>query len=65
MRRMRTGVYIPLAPWVRLRLSGRGPRLAVGPRWLRFHVGAGGKGISTGAGPVTLYQPFGRRKRKR
>lgn len=64
MRRMRTSVYVPLLPWVKLRLSGRGPRLALGPRWLRYHIGAGGKGISTGTGKVTFYQPLGRRKRR-
>lgn len=64
MRRMRGSFYLPVLPWVRVRLSGRGARLALGPRWLRYHAGAGGRGISTGRGRFTLYQPLGRRKKR-
>jgi len=47
------GIYLRIMPGVKVRLGRRGVRWAIGPRWLRLHVGAGGTGISTGAGPVT------------
>jgi hypothetical protein len=47
-----------------LAILGRGTRVGVGPHWLRLHVGAGGTGISTGAGPVTWYRPLRRRRRQ-
>ncbi|HEX2317401.1 MAG TPA: hypothetical protein VHJ18_00295 [Streptosporangiaceae bacterium] len=37
------------APW---------PPLVDRPRLFRFHIGAGGSGISTGAGPVSYYKPI-------
>jgi hypothetical protein len=40
-------------------------RLSVGPRLFRLHLGSGGDGISTGAGPVSYYSPLGRRRRRR
>ena len=40
-------------------------RLSVGPRLFRWHFGAGGDGISTGAGPVSYYKPLRRRRRRR
>lgn len=57
------GIYIRPVPGVKLRVSKRGVRAGIGPRRLRFWFGAGGKGISTGAGPVTVYRPVGRKKR--
>jgi hypothetical protein len=51
--------------WLRFRLSGRGTRVSVGPRLFRLHGGTGGPGVSTGAGPVTVYEPLGRRRRRR
>ena len=45
-----------------LRFTRRGIRARIGPRLLRLHVGAGGAGISTGAGPVTYYRPLRRRR---
>jgi hypothetical protein len=44
--------------FLKVRLTKRGARVAVGPRALRYHTGAGGKGISTGAGPVSYYHPI-------
>lgn len=52
------GFYIRVAPGLRLRLTPRGVRASIGPRIARLHVGAGGPGVSTGAGPVSYYQPL-------
>ncbi len=49
------GFYFKLAPGVKIRASSRGLRASVGPRAARVHFGAGGTGVSTGAGPVSLY----------
>ena len=53
------GFSFKVAPGVRIRASNRGLRASVGPRAARVHVGAGLPGISTGVGPVTLYQSMG------
>ena len=45
-----------VAPGVRISTSSRGLRAHVGPRLARLHVGGGGTGVSTGAGPFTLYE---------
>jgi hypothetical protein len=59
-------VFLRLAPGVKIRLGRRGVRWGLGPRWLRFHTGGGGgSGVSTGAGPVTFYEPLRRRRRRR
>jgi len=58
-------VYIRLAPAVKVRVSKRGLRWAIGPRAARVHVGAGGPGVSTGAGRWTWYKPLRRRGRRR
>jgi hypothetical protein len=50
-------VYLRIAPGLKVRI-GR-------PRWLRFWAGAGGRGVSTGAGPVSMYRPLRRRRRRR
>jgi len=48
---------------LRVRVSRRGTRVGVGPRWLRFWTGGGGgDGVSTGVGPFTLYRPIRRRR---
>lgn len=47
-----------VAPGVRLSASPRGIRGHVGPRVARVHVGGGRPGISTGAGPLTVYEPL-------
>lgn len=62
---MRGSIYIRPFPGVKLRVSKRGVRTGIGPRWLRFWSGAGGRGVSTGAGPFSAYEPLGRRKRGR
>jgi hypothetical protein len=46
------GVYFRL-PGVKVRLSRRGLRIGLGPRWLRRWGGVGGEGMSSGAGPLT------------
>jgi hypothetical protein len=51
-------------PGIRIRWSRRGVRVGIGPRFARVHVGSGRPGISTGAGPVTLYRSTRRRKRR-
>jgi hypothetical protein len=53
------GFYFKLAPGVKIRATHRGLRASVGPRAARVHVGAGGTGVSTGAGPVSLYHSVG------
>lgn len=57
------GLYLRPSRWLGLRITKRGVRVAVGPRWLRYHTGPGGDGISTGAGPLTYYKRLGRRRR--
>ena len=47
------GIY--LGP---VRVTRRGVRVRIGPRLLRLHFGAGGPGVSTGAGPFTWYRPL-------
>ncbi|WP_338751889.1 DUF4236 domain-containing protein [Janibacter alittae] len=60
------GFYFRVAPGVRVRLTGRGVRTSIGPRAARLHVGAGGPGVSTGAGPVSHYHGLhGSRSRRR
>lgn len=52
---MGLGFSFKVAPGVRVRVSSRGIRTSVGPRAARAHVGAGRPGVSTGAGPVSLF----------
>jgi hypothetical protein len=59
------GIYIRPSRFLKIRVTRRGARVGIGPRWLRFHVGAGGPGVSTGAGPVSVYRPLRRRRRRR
>jgi hypothetical protein len=47
------GFYFKVAPGVKIRATKRGLRASVGPRAARVHFGAGGTGVSTGAGPVS------------
>ena len=58
------GIYVRIAPGVKVRITRRGVRWAIGPRAARLRVGSGGTGVSTGAGPVSWYRPL-RRRRKR
>jgi hypothetical protein len=53
------GFYFKVAPGVKIRATRRGLRASVGPRAARVHFGAGGTGVSTGAGPVSLYHAVG------
>ena len=60
------GIYIRPSRLLGLRFTKRGVRLAIGPRWLRYHTGGGGgDGVSTGDGPVTIYTPIRRRRARR
>lgn len=52
-----------IAPGVRMSMTARGLRAHVGPRVARVHVGGGRTGVSTGAGPFTLYESVGRGSR--
>ncbi len=54
-------IFIRPGRWLRVRVSRRGTRIGVGPRWLRFWTGGGGD-VSTGWGPFTLYRPIRRRR---
>ena len=70
------GVGFRVAPGVRLRASRRGPRLSLGPRIARVHLGSGNPTVSAGRGSVTLWhtlsggghppdaRPEGKRSRK-
>jgi len=59
------GMSFKLAPGVRIRVSNRGVRTSVGPRAARLHVGGGRAGISSGVGPVTVYNTLGSTARPR
>jgi hypothetical protein len=56
------GFYVNPLPWLKLCRTRRGWRAGIGPRWLRVWRGAGGSGVSTGAGPFSYYRPAGQRK---
>jgi hypothetical protein len=58
-------IFIRLTPGLKVRVSRRGLRWAIGPRAARLHAGAGGTGVSTGAGPFSLYRSLHRRRRHR
>jgi hypothetical protein len=47
----------------KIRVTRGGVRWGIGPRWMRRHGGAGGRGVSTGAGPFTYYHRLRRRGR--
>ncbi len=57
-------VYLRLAPGLKVRITRRGLRWGIGPQAARLHVGAGGTGVSTGAGPFSLYRGLRRRRRR-
>ena len=50
------GLYLRPSRFLKVRVTRRGVRWAIGPRWLRLHLGSGGPGLSTGAGPVSVYR---------
>ncbi len=59
------GIYFRVAPGVRVRLTSSGVRTSIGPREARVHIGGGYRpGVSTGAGPFTLYHSIGSTRRK-
>ena len=53
---MAFGVGFRVAPNVRLRASRRAPRVSLGPRIARVHLGGGTPAVSAGQGPVTVWQ---------
>jgi hypothetical protein len=55
------GIYLRPSRFLKLRFTRRGVRVGIGPRWLRYHTGAGGDGVSTGFGPFTYYRNLRRR----
>lgn len=59
------GFYFKIAPGVRIRASKGGMRVGIGPRAARVHVGGYRTGVSTGAGPFTLYRNAGRSRSTR
>ncbi len=59
-----TGICIRPSRFLRVRITRRGVRWAVGPRAARLHFGAGGPGVSTGAGRVSAYRGLRRRPRR-
>lgn len=56
------GIYLRLLPGVKARVTRRGVRWGIGPRAARVHFGAGGPGVSTGAGPFSVYRGLRRRR---
>jgi hypothetical protein len=58
------GIYLRLLPGVKVRGTRRGVRWAIGPQAARLHMGAGGRGVSTGAGPFSAYRGLPRRRRR-
>ncbi len=58
-------IYLRILPSVKVRIGRRGRRWLLGERLFRYHTGAGGKGVSTGVGPFSLYKPLSRRRRSR
>jgi hypothetical protein len=50
-----SGVGFRVAPGVRLRATSRGPRVSIGPRISRIHLGGGQPAVSAGNGPFTLW----------
>ncbi len=59
------GIYFRVAPGVRVRLTSSGVRTSIGPRGARVHIGGGYRpGVSTGAGPFTLYHSIGSTRKR-
>jgi hypothetical protein len=50
------GLYLRPSRFLKVRVTLSGIRWAIGPRAARLHLGAGGAGVSTGAGPFSLYR---------
>lgn len=49
------GVGFRVAPGLRLRATKRGPRVSIGPRIARLHLGGGQPAASAGRGPFTVW----------
>lgn len=49
------GVGFRVAPGLRLRATRRGPRVSIGPRIARMHLGGGQPAVSAGRGPITVW----------
>ncbi len=58
------GIYSRPSRFLKMRVTRRGMRWAIGPRAARLHAGAGGPAVSTGAGPVSAYRGLRRRRRR-
>jgi hypothetical protein len=59
------GEAIRLGKRLRIAALSKGLRVSVGPRWARVHAGAGlPPSVSTGKGPVTVWQSAGTRRRR-
>jgi hypothetical protein len=59
-------VYLRILPGLKVRIGRRGrTRVGLGPRAARVWFGAGGRGVSTGAGFFSIYRPLRRRRRTR
>ncbi len=56
------GLYLRPSRFLKAQVTRRGVRWAIGPRAARLHIGAGGAGVSTGAGPVSAYRGLRRRR---
>ncbi len=52
---MNYGVGFRVSPGLRLRATRRGPRISIGPRIARVHVGGGRTAVSAGRGPFTVW----------
>jgi hypothetical protein len=58
------GLYLRPSRFLKVRITRRGVRWAIGPRAARLHLGDGGPGISTGGGSVSAYRGLRRRRRR-
>ena len=47
------GIYVRPSRFLKVRITRRGARWSIRPRAARLHIGAGGPGVSTGAGPFS------------
>lgn len=52
---MNYGMGFRVSPGLRLRATRRGPRISIGPRIARVHVGGGRSAVSAGRGPFTVW----------
>jgi len=57
------GIYIRPSRFLKVRITRRGVRWAIGPKAARLHLGVGGPGMSTWAGPLSAYKGLRRRRR--